>query len=261
MLKIEVCVSTIGPRISNLKHLNQIQFYPGLTWHVIHQVSDNNDYNEIFKNKNIRYSQIGSKGLSNSRNYAILNSDADYILFADDDLNFHLKDIYQFSESLRIYQPDIMLSILENEHGEPIRDYPNEGLINIEALSAWSPEICAKLKSLRKHRILFDESFGAGTSIPLGEEMLFMHKCLSEKLKIHFIPLSLFSHESNSHTSARIPTFDLLKYQMEVHKKVLPMLAFIIQLLKWVIRTKGLSFYQRFHILSDGIKLLMRPIF
>ncbi len=118
-------------------------------------------------------------GLSRSRNLAIENATGTIALIADDDVvykdDFADAIVAEYNES-----PDAMVFIFKVSDGGELRNYPPsaKSLLIDEIESVSSIEITFKTKRLKNSKVRFDERFGLGTDLPLGEEFLFMRAAL-----------------------------------------------------------------------------------
>lgn len=139
------------------------------------------------ENRMIKMINTTERGLSNSRNMAICNADADICVLADDDEVFC--DGYK-QTILKAFNeiPDADIIVFDlNNWKKPISK-------RIKKLGKWysmkisSVQIAFKLKSIKMNHIQFDTRLGAGTGNGAGEENKFLLDCYKKKLKVYYYP-------------------------------------------------------------------------
>ena len=91
MLKIEVAISCLNQDIFKVqKNFKNIFNMPNIFIHVVHQVNDNFDYNDVINllsiNSNLRYSRLDVLGLPLSRNFALEKCTSDLLIPTDSDV-------------------------------------------------------------------------------------------------------------------------------------------------------------------------------
>lgn len=145
----------------------------------------------------VLYVPSASKGLSVSRNLALLHANADLVLFADDDINF-LPDAVSNIRTAFTQLPDV--DVLTFRYcvtpGIYRKSYPavakQRSRFSIFRVS--SVEVVARRQSLVKNQIHFDERFGLGTALPVSEENIFLADCLNAGLQVWFYPATIVAH-------------------------------------------------------------------
>ena len=154
---------------------------------VINQCNKNETNEFIYNGHIIKWISTTDRGVGRSRNLAIINSTADIILFADDDVCY--VDGYE----------DIVINEFKHQ---------NWGLIvfNLTSLNPRRPEIiikkgyrlkwfnCLKFgackiavdrKMLLYKNIFFSLLFGGGATYQAGEDNLFITNCIQSKMKCY----------------------------------------------------------------------------
>lgn len=88
---------------------------------------------------------------------------------------------------------------IKTEGGMEYKNYPEEEY-NLMENKHWvsSIEIAFKTKSIKSKNILFDERFGLGAIIPMGEEQVFLNDCLNNGLNCKFFPEYIVKHPYES---------------------------------------------------------------
>lgn len=195
-MNIEVLVSTM-----NLKNQeNFIKKENVKSSVVINQVNDI-ELKNVTEGNNRLYS-YQEKGLSRSRNRAIENSRADICVIADDDIRY--EDNYEeiIKKGYEKYpDADIIAFYVDNVDDNKKRPIRKEGKINlIKSMRIQSVQLTFKRKSILNNNITFNENFGTGTELYMGEENIFLAECLRKKLKIYYIPQKIATIQDNEST-------------------------------------------------------------
>ncbi|MCR5108916.1 MAG: glycosyltransferase family 2 protein [Lachnospiraceae bacterium] len=135
----------------------------------------------------VRFICSKKRGLSISRNMAVLNSNADICILCDNDVEY-VRGYETVIKRAYERHPDadlIVFFIKRKERGKPLSD--RDMRMNYYTVSKiFSPEISFKRESIRG--ISFNENFGAGAKYILGEENIFLYDCLKAKKKIYYVP-------------------------------------------------------------------------
>lgn len=163
---------------------------------IVNQCDINKTENITFQNHQnkeckARIIHTTERGLSKSRNLAIANACGDICIICDDDENFSLNYPETIIQAFQnIPQADI---IVFQVNRDPIKHYPQhiKKLNSFDCLKVSSVEIAFKLSKIKEKKILFDEKVGSGVSKAGGEENIFLHDCLRNKLSIYFVPITL----------------------------------------------------------------------
>ncbi|USL25724.1 glycosyltransferase family A protein [Priestia megaterium] len=142
----------------------------------------------------ITYVCCDEKGLSKSRNKAILSADeSDICLLADDDL-VYVQNYKELVGKAFVENPTYDILAFQVEGIDRFfKSYPQKSkqLGYLSSLKVSSVEIAFKAKKLKKKNINFNELFGSGAYYKMGEENLFLHDCLRKGLKIKYIPIKV----------------------------------------------------------------------
>lgn len=163
------------------------------------------DKNKVFSfNKNghlITWIDTTERGLSKSRNMAIRNSNADVCLISDDDEVF--MDDYEnlIIDSFKKNDKYDILTFKIKGIEKHFKDYKNvQYKINFrKSLKVSSVEIAFLREKIVNNNLYFDELLGSGSKFKMGEENVFLIKCLKQKLKISYIPIYISQlHVGNS---------------------------------------------------------------
>lgn len=161
-------------------------------------VGNQNGTNDFYKLKLRNYLvevyNSNEKGLSRNRNLTLQKATADICLLADDDI------IY-----LKGYEDIIRRSFMENSDADilifnlienPVTRYVIRKKFRVNYFNYMrfgSVRIAFKRNSIINANINFDNRFGSGAEVPLGEDTIFLHDCLKAGLKIYAIPEYILS--------------------------------------------------------------------
>ena len=201
-MSIDVCISTIDDGIENL--VNRLPESPGVTYRVGLQTSTQRTgpgalpaswENYAGSRTDIVLHRLRGTGLSKSRNDLIELSDAEMILFADDDIDYipgfesRLNDAYD-----EIADADVIVFPYESSRPAKSRSHELYEHNVITAARVSSIEITARRAALIESGVRFDEGFGLGTDRPSGEEYIFIVDLIRAGKKAINYPTALVSH-------------------------------------------------------------------
>lgn len=130
------------------------------------------------------------RGLSRSRNMALLASTADICLISDDDETFKDNCEKIITDAfIRNPKADIIAFVVDRKD----KQYPAKpGKINyISSLRVSSVQIAFRRNRINEKGITFDVQMGSGTGHGAGEENKFLYDCLKKGLKIYYEPLTV----------------------------------------------------------------------
>ncbi|WP_430401022.1 glycosyltransferase family A protein [Flavobacterium sp.] len=223
---------------------------------IVNQTTEENILKSDFET--VKVINVFDKGLSKSRNIAIQNSTKDILVFTDDDvvidLNFSEKILKTFNKR---NDYDGFRFRFKVESGGFSKKYPEnfkQKLNWFEVLNASSIELVFKRESIF-NIIAFDEDFGLGSLITLGEEAVFLADAKKKKLKIGFVPKTLIIH-NNKTTSQKIS--NELKYfnQSAVFFRIFKnnYLFWVFLKLFFDLKQGNIAFSNVFTLLKEAIK-------
>jgi len=158
--------------------------------------------NEIRDGINVCLS-VRERGLSRSRNKAILESQGDICMLADDDMFYVEKYETIVSKSyLKYKNADLIAFYVDNEDKKLKKPNLKEGPIGfLKSMKLSSVQITFKKKSIIDRNIMFDTRFGAGTDNLMGEENIFLYECLKKGLKIYYVPIKIATLKKDTQSS------------------------------------------------------------
>lgn len=208
MVKFEVAVSCLNDDIfkilSNFKNLLGVN---EVNVHIIHQINNGKNYSsmidELSVYNNVRYSHLSSIGLPNSRNYALENCKAEYLIPTDSDVILFTDS---FNIVLKYFEEDEELdyitlkSFYDLEKNKPRRSFDKDKKIHTRRslLSVSSIEIVLKVKSFIDEEVKWDPDFGLGAKFSGGLETVMLQNAFKSNLKGLYIPVPLCCHHELS---------------------------------------------------------------
>lgn len=191
-MKVEVLLSCMHQKNNDIVKRTNIQS-DAL---IINQTNDNKIQNYIIDNKyNIRIISTTERGLSKSRNMALNKAMGDICLICDDDEileSDYAKIIVEAFERNKDIDV-IIFKVKVSEGAYHSKKYKNKPYrINyLSALKVASWQIAFRRDVITSKNIKFNESIGSGVSKAGGEEIIFLHDCLRNKIKIQYEPINI----------------------------------------------------------------------
>ena len=204
--RLQVLISTINERFLKLDKVTS-QRHPDLGYVIIHQHDNHKDSRKVLALKDmlairgdIKVFNYKGKGLALSRNIGLANCDAEFALFADDDIeyldNFTEKILKVFSNE----KTDIACFKIKTPSGNDFKRYAKSSfkIGRYSALSVSSVEIAFRVDKIKQKAIRVDERFGLGADYETSEETIFLNDCLTAGMRASFFPLSIAVHDAHS---------------------------------------------------------------
>lgn len=192
-MEIEVLISTM-----NLKEQQELLKKMNILTKsiIINQCNSENKLKNEEKGDNKLYNYM-EKGLSRSRNQAIKHSTGDICVIADDDIKYDNNYEKTIKKAYDKYKDaDVIAFYIKN--GKPKM---KEGKINfVSSMKIQSVQLTFKRKSILKNNIMFNELFGTGAELYMGEENIFLAECIRKGLKIYYVPESIAEVENGNST-------------------------------------------------------------
>ncbi len=149
------------------------------------------------RNRRIRTLSLNERGVGRNRNNALMRADADYVLFADEDIvyddDYEERILHAFGEHP---EADILMFNVRAVEGR--RTYENRRVKRVRWYNYGrypTYAMAGRLESLRKANVWFSLLFGGGAAYSNGEDSLFLHDCLHKGLKIWAVPVEI-GHEA-----------------------------------------------------------------
>ncbi len=162
---------------------------------IIANQTDHVSYEEKnIKNNKIKLYNFKERGVGLNRNNALMRSDADIVLLADDDIKYidNYKNII-IEEFKRNPKADMIVFNLEtSDLARPrfkIKKYKRVRYYN--CLRYGAVRMAFKLNKIREKNIYFSLLFGGGAKYSCGEDSLFILECIKKGIKVYSSPKSI----------------------------------------------------------------------
>lgn len=200
-IDFEIAISTYGERLEQAMSLaDKLSVFANVL--VVHQVPGRVDV-EAPGSERIRYVQMCGRGVTKSRNEAIISCRAKYLWFLDDDVDVDVPKAKAFFESKFLScmaDADVLTFGVLNEYGGQRRIFSGKPKKHnrLSVLSVGTIEVVVDVQKVRSENISFPEDMGAGSTLPVADEPVFLAKCLSSGFGVAFYPVFFVSHPTVS---------------------------------------------------------------
>lgn len=183
-MTLEVLVATMHQKDTSLVQKMNISSNV-----IIINQSDFYDYIEGHENnKLIRMLSFDERGVGKSRNNALMRTNADICVMADDDMvyveNYEKIILDEFNNNPKADVIIFTVKIIDN-NGERVRKLKNKRVRFFNAFKYGAVRIAFRRESILKHNIHFSLLFGGGSKYGSGEDSIFLTDCLKNGLKIY----------------------------------------------------------------------------
>ena len=203
LLPLTIGYSTLANRAKNIKFLTSVNNL------VVVQNPDSISLPNF--PAEVQIVELHNKGVAKSRNAAIANTETEYLLFGDDDIEFNETGITSAVNFLNS-NPGISILLMqaEDETGKLRKNYPTKShqLKLTNSAKAGTYEMMIRVSDVKAAGIKFDENFGAGVPNYLGDEYIFIADALRSGLKGEFAPILIAIHPTESSGNLRNLTTD-----------------------------------------------------
>lgn len=171
-------------------------------------------------NEKISVHNVNHIGLSNSRNEIFeMVKDNEIVVVTDNDVQFFegfdekLKEVFSSNsiDILTFRALDIDNNFFKKNYREEIFEHNLLTLFRVSSI-----EIAFSSSSIKTR---FDNKFGLGSDIPLGEENIFLTDNYKQGAKIFYYPLSLVKHIDSHHTGEQFSFISTI-YRLAVFRRV-----------------------------------------
>ena len=146
---------------------------------------------------------FAERGLSRSRNNALLRCTGDILCIADDDMVY--TDTYRediINEFQKHPGADALVfnvtALNDERSGKPIEKYARVG--KRESREYGSVHIAIKKKALISKNVYFNTLFGSGAMYSCGEDTLFLKELIEKGLKLYKSPIKIASVDMSNST-------------------------------------------------------------
>lgn len=206
LYKFEVAISCLNDDINRvLENFENILDSKRIKVHVIHQVTNNKNYDYIIEPlinfSNIRYSYLDKVGLPYSRNYALDNATAKYLIPTDSDVTLFPSSFDMIEKILEAPEnTDVdyltLQSFFDIDQKMPRRKFKSNIFKHNRRtlLSVSSIEIVLKTRNFRDKNVRWDPDFGLGARFGGGLESVMLQTAYLSGLNGIYVPEPLCFH-------------------------------------------------------------------
>ncbi len=258
MSKVQLLIAAMGQKDFSLIQEMNIE-----TNAVIANQDGRNDYSELkHGDYTVKMVTTNTIGVGVNRNTALLFSDADILLFADDDIiynNDYEKEIIEAYN--RLPDADMIIFGMElTKKGETFKKviYPIKKRHIWNSLKFGTYVFSIKREAYLKHRLSFSQLFGGGCIYGSGEDSLFIKDCFAAGMKVYTYPYALGKCSKDSSTwfkgfnSKYFYDKGALFYAMSKTLAKPLCLQELIRNKKY--KESGLTFFEAYGLMKKGIK-------
>lgn len=159
-------------------------------------VSQGDDYSYqecMYQGNRIRYFSMKERGVGLNRNTALLQAEADIILFADEDIVYKSGYAEQvLSEFEKHPEADMLLFGVKAVAGRETYQIDKFGRVHWYNCGRYPTySFAVKREKIHKKNITFSLLFGGGAKYSNGEDSLFIRECLKKGLKVYKVPVTI----------------------------------------------------------------------
>ncbi len=152
-------------------------------------IANQADRDQILVEGDLKMITTTTRGVGLNRNIALLASEGDILLFADDDVVYHDDMPQAVLEAFRENpQADVLvfgMDMIKNGIIIDRRHLKNHRLHVFNAMRFGTCRIAIRRKALLRANILFNQNFGGGCPFSSGEDSLFLKACFDRGLKVY----------------------------------------------------------------------------
>jgi len=155
------------------------------------------EFPQLGSRNDLKVQELQSVGVAKSRTRAIWLAGSEYLVFADDDIEFSetgLEDAIHYLDNHPMLS--LLLAQAQDPSGTLRKRYPKTatklGLFNSARAATY--EMIIRVDAIRQFGVVFDENFGAGSENYLGDEYIFIADLLRAGGKAEFVPITIATH-------------------------------------------------------------------
>ena len=192
-MRLTIGFSTLAERVSNIQ-------FPGRNYNYLVLVQNPNQV-AFQAPSGAELIEVPGKGVAKSRNQAIRSATTELLIFGDDDVTFHPEEL---AKAIAKFEKDPTLVMLllaaKDEKGQPRKKYPTSEnkLTLLNSARAATYEMMIRVDLVKQLEVSFDEKFGAGADLYLGDEYIFISDLIKAGAKCEFAPIFVATHPSDS---------------------------------------------------------------
>lgn len=201
------------------------------------------DFTQLGTRSDLKVEELQSVGVAKSRTRVIWLAGSEYLVFADDDIEFSetgLQDAINYLDNHS--KLSLLLAQAQDPSGRLRKRYPKAakklGLFNSARAATY--EMIIRVDAIRQFGVVFDENFGAGSENYLGDEYIFIADLLRAGGKAEFVPITIATHPEISSGSGWGTDRDRMA-RAKVFSRVFGALAPIVRLAFGLRRMRALG--------------------
>lgn len=183
-MNVEILMSTMNQTDLSLVDRAKIN-----TDAVIINQTDHYAYHRMDDSENkIEMYNLAERGIGKSRNKALMASEADICLLADDDVTYKEDYAEKIVTEFKNYpEADIIIFDYDILEKEGYRSYQNQNkkLNPFNFMKHGGPKIAFRRESILRKNIFFSLLFGGGARYGSGEDTLFLKEAMDAGLKLY----------------------------------------------------------------------------
>ncbi len=262
-MKLQVLVSTMNQNDYSLLERMNIQSDAI----IINQCDKDEVVTFNYKNHEIKWISMSDRGIGISRNVALFNATADFILFADDDLTY--EDGYA-KEVIKAFETNIKADVIcfnirlinSNKNIGGHRDNVKCKKLHLfNSMRYGATLIGARRKSLLRERIEFSLLFGGGATFNSGEDSIFIRDCLHAGLKLYSHTYCLGNVEDSQSSWYKGTNDKFFRDRGSAYYLIFPklyILLFLYYAKKMAHLDEKYNIYRIFCLFMDGRKIIRK---
>ena len=191
-MKIQILLATMFFYNEDENYLNDMNIQTDII--IGNQCDITKDETITFRQNNVKILSRNERGVGINRNLALFNSDADIVVFADNDVCYYdgykkiIEDYYNSHPTADV----VVFNFKEYRDGAIFDINTKNKKAKLKDLTKFATfSITAKRESILKNRISFSLLFGGGAKYSCGEDSLFLRDCYKKGLNIYLCDKTL----------------------------------------------------------------------
>lgn len=208
----------------------------------------------LTQRSDVRVVNLPGRGLSRNRNNALAFAQGDILVIADDDCRYTVEDLENVRRAYAERpEADILLFQALTLDGRPLKPYANhsfrwEKRPRFTYLSSVEITLRRRVSSLR-----FDNRFGLGCPLACGEEEIFVHSAIEQKMWVEYIPCPIVYTRSNTTGGKFNSNRDVRRARGGLLCRIHGPFSALLRLTKYAFTRRQTPFHTRFVYLKDMI--------
>ena len=196
-----------------------------------------------------------TRGVATNRNLVLSHASAPLLLSSDDDVAYTPDQIQVVIDTFDSY-PDIDFFTFRYSSSVAPREYPSQ---SFSLLDKWPKlyyvtgfEMAWRREALARYDIRFNTLFGVGEYFCAGEEDLFVHDVVRNKIPSRFIPVTICAHDSDT-TCMRIEDTPRFIQTKGASIAIMHPATWPLRMITHALRFTG-SIWDKFNYCADWLK-------